>query len=398
LRFCVALIFHFEIIPLLARSKAPMAATSQDDFVDLYEILELPTDAESETIRQRLNTLYLEAQQNLDHRNAKKRLQYQQMYEVYLPQARHLLLDNKRRAEYDHYLTAYRTGHKVAPSEKRESVAPMPTEPAIEEPPLPGMAEVDPEVLAAEREDMWAKWKQGLELIAVNEAETEPPPTPPVTAPVVTETAPAQEEGATAQATAGSTPAAPSLPPFARRRSVPPQRPGTTAGTRPAPPPRAEGRATPSRPTPPSRAVPPRPGQPSRPPGLSRTPGISARGGIGVDSEADLEAQREAERQQELEKQRYQITKEAVQNAGLLWGGAYAIGILVIGCLLLFLLMNRLNTIPLGLSSGAFAGLCLVVILAASIGGGLLARRKAKKRVAMELSLLSIEELLRRAR
>jgi hypothetical protein len=368
-----------------------MAAPSQDDFVDLYEILELPTDAESETIRQRLNTLYLEAQQNLDHRNPKKRLQYQQMYEVYLPQARHLLLDAKRRAEYDRYLMAYHTGDKVAPAAKSESEVSMPSISVVEEPPLPGMAEVDPAVLAAERENIWAKWKQGLELIDESEAE---PQTETQTEPasVAAEKTTDSVSGATsanaapAEAATASTPATPSVPPFARRRPAPPQRPG--AGGRPALPPRGTGKAAPTRPTAP----------PSRPPGLSRTPGINARGGISVDTEADSEAQREAERQQELEKQRYQITKDIVQNAGLLTGGAYAIGILVAGCALLFLLMNYLKKIPLGLSSGTFAGLCLIVILAAAIFGGLTARRKAKQRTALELSLLPIEELLRRSR
>jgi curved DNA-binding protein CbpA len=358
-----------------------MAAPSQDDFVDLYEILELPTDAESETIRQRLNTLYLEAQQNLDHRNPKKRLQYQQMYEVYLPQARHLLLDSKRRAEYDRYLAAYHTGHKVAPAAKSESEVSMPSISVVEEPPLPGMAEVDPAVLAAERENIWAKWKQGLELVDESEAESHTEPAP-AAAEKITDSA---SSAAAAEAAAASTPAAPSVPPFARRRPAPPQRSG---GGRPVLPPRGAGKAAPARPTAPS----------SRPPGLSRTPGIGTRGAISVDSEADAEAQREAERQQELEKQRYQITRDIVQNAGLLSGGAYAIGILVAGCVLLFLLMNYMKKIPLGLSSGTFAGLCLIVILAAAIFGGLTARRKAKQRTALELSLLPIEELLRRSR
>jgi hypothetical protein len=135
---------------------------------------------------------------------------------------------------------------------------------------------------------------------------------------------------------------------------------------------------------------------PSRPPGLSRARGIGARGGVSVDSEVDAEAQREAERQQELEKQRYQITRDAVQNAGLLWGAAWAIGILVAGCLLLFVLVSRMKKFPFGLSETVFAGLCLIVILAIALGGGWLARRNAKKRTAMELSTLSIEELLRR--
>src|SRR6187551_2767346 len=112
---------------------------TDDEFVDLYNLMEVPPDTEATVLRKRLNELYLEAQQNLDHRNVKKRLQYQQMYEIYLPQARHLLLEPRRRAEYDRYLTAYRTGNKVAPSEQsaEEEAAPPAELSKIDEPPLP---------------------------------------------------------------------------------------------------------------------------------------------------------------------------------------------------------------------------------------------------------------------
>src|SRR5690606_14996384 len=133
----------------------------------------------------------------------KRRLQYQQMYEIYLPQARHLLLDPRRRGEYDRYLAAYRTGSKVAPSEDSGTeVADSPNEIGrVEEPPIPGMAEieVDPEVLAADGEDMWAKWKQGLELVSEDDGPAVDPPLPGAeAAPTETEpAAPAQAAPAT---------------------------------------------------------------------------------------------------------------------------------------------------------------------------------------------------------
>lgn len=143
---------------------------SQEDFIDLYDALNLPQDADIEKVRKRINVLYLESQQNLDHRNPKKRLQYQQLYEITLPQARHLLLDEGRRAEYDRYLTAFKTGTKVSATQdanehyistsKRSTV----TERLKEE------EGVDPEKLAEQREDMWAQWKHGLEQVA-NEPE-----------------------------------------------------------------------------------------------------------------------------------------------------------------------------------------------------------------------------------
>jgi hypothetical protein len=79
--------------------------TATQNFIDLYELLHLSPETDSDTLRKHINKVYLEAQQNLDHRNAHKRLHFQQLFEIYLPQARHLLLDPARRAEYDRYLT-----------------------------------------------------------------------------------------------------------------------------------------------------------------------------------------------------------------------------------------------------------------------------------------------------
>lgn len=353
-----------------------MAATSQEEFVDLYEVLELPTDAESETIRVRLNTLYLEAQQNLDHRNAKRRLQYQQMYEIYLPQARHLLLDPRRRGEYDRYLAAYRTGSKVAPSEDAGTEAePSPNEIGrVEEPPIPGMAEVevDPEVLAAEREDMWAKWKQGLELVSEDD-------------PAVDESlpgadaAPAETEPAAPATQTAPAPRSQSTPPFARTAPPAPR----TAGTqRPMPPaPRNPG-APPVRPTPPPQ----------------RTPQIGRTGSVAAAQVEEQQQQQETENEKRREQQRYSLIKDSVQNAGLMWGGIYAGGIFFVGCIILFILDSNLRSYPLGMSRSLFSGICFTVVLVAAVLGGLLARRKAKRRAVGELSLYSLEELMRRKR
>lgn len=148
---------------------------NQDEFIDLYDALNLPQNADIEKVRKRINALYLEAQQNLDHRNAKKRLQYQQLYEIILPQARHLLLDDDRRAEYDRYLTAFKTGTKVAathePNERRIATS----KPTTVTERLKEEEGVDPEKLAEQREDLWAQWKTGLEQVEeyTPEEETE---------------------------------------------------------------------------------------------------------------------------------------------------------------------------------------------------------------------------------
>jgi hypothetical protein len=334
-----------------------MAKTAaQDEFVDLYEILEIAENTDTEQIRKRVNVLYLDAQQNLDHRNVKKRLQYQQMYEIYLPQARHLLLDSRRRAEYDRYLQAWRTGAKVEAVEE----VPVAARPTGDLPGAPGKIsdhdlpeiveqEVDPEKLAAEREEMWAKWKTGLEIAS----EQSPDDTLPVS---------------TIQSSAPTT-----SPQAARQRSVPA---ASSAKPRQAPRP-----AVP-------RFNPNRPPQSARP-----TPRI---GGAVAGSEAPDESIKLQEKQRE--QQRFQLIKTSVQNAGLIWGLGIGAVIFVIGCVILFTLDNALKPPPFQLSRPAFALLGFVVVVIFSALGGMYARKNAKRRMVAELSPLSLEELLRRGR
>ena len=82
---------------------SPVAAETEDDapLVDLYELLDVPRDADTPRLRKRIAQLYLEAQGNLGHRNFRRRFYYQELFEVYLPQAHHLLLNDARRTEYD---------------------------------------------------------------------------------------------------------------------------------------------------------------------------------------------------------------------------------------------------------------------------------------------------------
>lgn len=345
-----------------------MAATSRDEFVDLYDVMDLPVDSDSETIRLRLNALYLEAQQNLDHRNAKKRLQYQQMYEIYLPQGRHLLLDPRRRAEYDLYLNAYRTGNKVAPAVAPvEESAYSPGEISkVEEPPIPGMAEVqvDPEVLAAEREDMWAKWKVGLESAESVAEGSESEGSESVSA--METQAPSVVAQATATATA---PTARPTPPTPRGYTAPTPRPRTAPG---APTPRS------ARPAP-------------RQPGFAGQNAQNFEAPHKPDASGDMDKQRE--------QQRYALIKDAVQNAGLMGGAIYGGGIFFVGLIILFVSDNALKPrYPLGLTQTTFALMGFLIILAAAAFGGFAARRQAKRRAVAQFSVLSTEELMRRSR
>ncbi|PQV63240.1 hypothetical protein B1R32_11466 [Abditibacterium utsteinense] len=163
-----------------------------EEFVDLYEVLELPVDADRNTLRRRVNELYLDAQRNLDHRNFATRVKFQELFEITLPQARYILLDDGRRDDYDRLVYAFRATKNEgppAPAAPHLKSAPATTSPsspsefALERPtpaaaeqrapaiePLP-QTEIDPAQLAQEREELWKKWKSGLEVALHTEGD-----------------------------------------------------------------------------------------------------------------------------------------------------------------------------------------------------------------------------------
>lgn len=69
--------------------------------INLYEILGVASDADLKTIRKRIGVLFLEAQNNIDHRSFRRRFYYRELTEVVLPRARHILLDAERREDYN---------------------------------------------------------------------------------------------------------------------------------------------------------------------------------------------------------------------------------------------------------------------------------------------------------
>jgi hypothetical protein len=69
--------------------------------INLYEILGVTPDADLKTIRKRIGVLFLEAQNNVDHRSFRRRFYYRELTEVVLPRARHILLDAERREDYN---------------------------------------------------------------------------------------------------------------------------------------------------------------------------------------------------------------------------------------------------------------------------------------------------------
>lgn len=190
-----------------------------DEFIDFYEALGLPFDADRKLIRSRINEAYTEAQRNLDHRNFATRVAHQKMFEVILPRARYILLDDPRRDDYDQMVRAFRGVSPVAPAEPPTPKAPPSTDMvngtsestpsgtpspvfglgdasgfrlAEEQAALPNGARaprveglptspLDPVQMEQRRDELWQKWKSGLEsAIARDEQDkANPRPAPP---------------------------------------------------------------------------------------------------------------------------------------------------------------------------------------------------------------------------
>lgn len=176
-----------------------------DEFIDFYHALDLPLEADRKQVRARLAEVYLEAQHNLDHRNFATRVKYQELFEVILPRARYILLDDARREEYDGLVRAFRGVALAPPAPTPEVPAPpiapeardassdfLPGTPVFgrgdvsgfrleEEQPAAGRAPrvegvpspaLNPAQLAQERDEMLQKWRARLEAaIARDEQE-----------------------------------------------------------------------------------------------------------------------------------------------------------------------------------------------------------------------------------
>ena len=99
--------------------------------VDLYALLDVPRDADAALLRKRIAQLYLEAQENLDHRNFRRRFYYQELFEVFLPQAHHILLNEKRRAEYNVQLVVRNRGAKASAAAPIASTREAPPSPSL---------------------------------------------------------------------------------------------------------------------------------------------------------------------------------------------------------------------------------------------------------------------------
>jgi len=223
-----------------------------DEFIDFYEALGLPVDADRKQIRGRINEAYTEAQRNLDHRHFATRVEHQKMFEVILPRARYILLDDSRRNDYDQMVRAFRGVTPVAPAEPPAPKAPPSTDtgggtsgtattPATQAPTgtpapvfgrgdassfrlapeqagLPNGARaprveglpasmLDPVQTEQRRDELWQKWKSGLEAAIARDEQDKANPRP----------GPAKSVAQT------STPASQTPPPLPRPPRVPAQ-------------------------------------------------------------------------------------------------------------------------------------------------------------------------------
>lgn len=328
-----------------------------EEFIDLYEVLELPLDTDRNTLRKRINESYLDAQRNLDHRNFQTRIKYQELFEVTLPQARYILLDESRRDDYDRLVRAFRaskSGIGVAPA---ADAAPAP--PVTDEPGIPGTtpdvgplptANVDPAQLAKEREELWTKWKSGLENVLAEKEDTAPrprvnhalPPTPPPAA------------GATPRQT---------------------DKVASPAGER--------------KPLKPKVSFNFNDGAVKRP----------------VSSAEEAELEKEKAKQEELERRRdhhrREIIKETLVNVGLIWSGVGAAVVIIPG----FIAVTLASTFYLHPTNGAWPFPMVtkvpywsVALFLLAVGSVFAARglsRRKRQEAVSQLSRMPYEELLR---
>jgi len=81
---------------------------------DFYSILESSPEADSETLRRSINTLYVKANQQSDHRELNTRFYNQVLTQKVLPQCRRILLDQQTREAYNRQWHLHREGSEAA--------------------------------------------------------------------------------------------------------------------------------------------------------------------------------------------------------------------------------------------------------------------------------------------
>lgn len=364
-----------------------------EEFVDLYEVLDLPVDADRNTLRKRINELYLDAQRNLDHRTFATRVKYQELFEVTLPQARFILLDDGRRDEYDRMVNAFRAGKTGAsiPPNAPEAAASAPkvdnpndalpgdNTPRIEPLPAP---DIDPEQLAREREELWKKWKSGLEEALAADDHIRP-----------------KSRGATTSSPSSSSFSFQTAPEAAAATAAPTSPPSIQAKVQPAPV---------SAPAPVTAATPAAPAKPAARPKVDisfdfdkkeETPAAAAPSGWVDTGTSELELT-VAEIEQRRTEHRRQIMKEMLVNVGLIWGSIGALIIFVPGFFAMVATVGHYyprNAPPLLKYSPNYIWIGgSIVILGLSYFVAQTLSKSMRRKRASEMAALTYEELLKR--
>ena len=389
-----------------------------DEFVDFYEILELPIEAERGEIRKRISELYVEAQKNLDHRNFNTRVRYQQLFEVTLPQARYILLNDGRRDDYDRLVKSSRApaGTAPAPAPTKPAEAAQTTELGQEDAPassgfrlsepagvapsidaLPEEAP-DPETVAREREELWNKWKSGLQSAMEREAakESNSAKTAGATTPLADRIEAAQTGAPQPQAQPSVQPSvqasvqtvivAPDAPPSEAAPDAPNQ---TAARPKPKPKPKPErpkvkfdfggGEEAPE--------DAPRRGESAPVPGAEEY----------VEAHGRLTPEQIQERR---DNHRREIMRDELENTGVKGLIIGAGAVLLPGVLALAIFMStyyphdKVSTLPIK-SAGLAWLIGLTILGGLAYGCATMLSKSLRRKQAMELSLMSYEELLR---
>lgn len=410
---------------------------AQDQFVDLYELLEVPPDADMGRLRERINKLYLEAQRNLDHHNFRKRFYYQELFEVHLPNAHQFLLDSAQRATYDRYLKAFKAGEPF-PTELEAEPEPEPGE-AVEG--LPAMMEgaeasgtavdvlptrdtvegvmptadsvdtvlptTDESRIAHEsaaapgapsREELWKKWKSGLDH-SIKEEESNGPRAAagPATAkpwkvpPAGKRPAPKPQPTLKPAAPARPQPV-PATPPKAARPAPVPTEPPIVRTTPPAPAsvPPVTAPAAPT--VTPAVAVQPAPPRQATSAASAPIAAIKHKPWVGIDTK-EIERRRDTKRRE--------LIKQELQQAGTTWSLLSGIGVFAVGIALLLKMndaMIHAGQTTFGGSRAIITLVGAVIVIEAAVLGSRAVSRSVRRRVVATLSKMPYDELLRRCR
>lgn len=356
---------------------------SQEQFVDLYELLGVAPDSDAAAIRGQINKLYTEAQRNLDHHNFRKRFYYQELFEIHLPQAHQFLLNDAKRAEYDRCLVAFKAGQPLPETSETAEPEPAPTTEG-----LPAMRGDDgaPAPVATSAglptRDITGSVLPSQDTVG----NILPAKSGDANLPAVSTSAP---PAATPPA-ARTQPAGGALPGPTQAAASTPVAPATAAGQKSALPPAAGETARATMPAPavtaPVAPVVAEP-EPAQPAGVAAVAETKPWRALPAD---------EVERRRDYK--RRELIKSELEAAGRAWSIIGGVAAFVVVSGLLFLVLGFLSSAGGSLANarGIVTAVMLVVGIEAARQCGKAASRSVRRKVVATLSRMPYDELLRR--